>query len=64
MPERQGGLMYHNIMIYQVMTDILKKWLNDKIISQKDFQIMHTKMANKYGISLSGIFVDNSSLKS
>lgn len=56
--------MYHNIMMYQVMTDILKKWLNDKIISQKDFQIMHTKMADKYGISLSGIFVDNSSVKS
>lgn len=57
--ERQGGLMQHNIMMYQIMSDILKNWLNAGIISKKEYQVMNTRMAEKYGISLSGIFVDN-----
>lgn len=51
--------MQHNIMMYQIMSDILKNWLNAGIISKKEYQVMNTRMAEKYGISLSGIFVDN-----
>lgn len=57
--ERQGGLMQHNIMMYQIMSDILKNWLKAGIINKKEYQVMNTRMAEKYGISLSGIFVDN-----
>lgn len=57
--ERQGGLMQHNIMMYQIMSDILKNWLKSGIINKKEYQVMNTRMAEKYGISLSGIFVDN-----
>ena len=57
--ERQGGLMQHNIMMYQIMSDILKNWLKTGIINKKEYQVMNTRMAEKYGISLSGIFVDN-----
>lgn len=62
--ERQGGYMYRNVMMYQIMVDILKGWLENGVISQKDYRAMHTTMAEKYGISLSGIFVDNSSVTS
>ena len=57
--ERQGGVMQHNIMMYQIMSDILKKWLKTGIINKKEYQAMNTRMAEKYCISLSGIFVDN-----
>lgn len=57
--ERQGGVMQHNIMMYQIMSDILKNWLKTGIINKKEYQVMNTRMAEKYGISLSGIFVDN-----
>ena len=56
--------MNRNVMMYQVMVDILKNWLKSGVISQKDYRVMHTTMAEKYGISLSGIFVDNSSVTS
>ena len=56
--------MNHNVMMYQVMVDILKNWLNKGIISYNDYRVMHTSMAEKYGISLSGIFVDNFSVTS
>ncbi len=56
--------MYRNVMMYQIMVDILKGWLENGVISQKDYRVMHTTMAEKYGISLSGIFVDNSSVTS
>ena len=56
--------MYRNVMMYQIMVDILKGWLENGVISQKDYRAMHTTMAEKYGISLSGIFVDNSSVMS
>ena len=62
--ERQGGFMNHNVMMYQIMVDILKNWLKNGVISQKDYRVMHTSMAEKYGISLSGIFVDNFSVTS
>ncbi len=52
--------MYRNVMMYQIMVDILKKWLKSGAISRKDYLAMQTEMAQKYGISLSGIFVDNS----
>jgi hypothetical protein len=58
-PERQGGQMHKNIMMYQIMVDILKKWLKSGVISKKDYEKMNTKIAEKYGLSLSGIFVDN-----
>lgn len=51
--------MQHNIMMYQIMSDILKKWLKTGIINKKEYQVMNTRMAEKYCISLSGIFVDN-----
>jgi len=51
--------MQHNIMMYQIMSDILKNWLKIGVISNKEYQKMNTRMAEKYGISLSGIFVDN-----
>ena len=57
--ERQGGVMQHNIMMYQIMSDILKNWLKTGIINKKEYQVMNTRMAEKYCISLSGIFVDN-----
>ena len=56
--------MYRNVMMYQIMVDILKGWLENGVISQKDYRTMHTTMAEKYAISLSGIFVDNSSVTS
>lgn len=56
--------MYRNVMMYQIMVDILKGWLENGVISQKDYRAMHTTMAEKYGISLSGIFVDTSSVTS
>ena len=59
-PERQGGKMNRNIIIYQVMVEIIKTWLRSGKISRKDYAEMNTKMAEKYGISLSGIFVDKS----
>ena len=62
--ERQGGRMNRNVMMYQVMVDILKNWLKSGVISQKDYRAMHTTMAEKYGVSLSGIFVDNFSVTS
>lgn len=64
MQERQGGFVYRNVMMYQIMVNILKDWLENGVISQKDYRVMHTTMAKKYGISLSGIFVDNSSVTS
>lgn len=51
--------MQHNIMMYQIMSDILKNWLKAGIINKKEYQVMNTRMAEKYCISLSGIFVDN-----
>ena len=51
--------MNRNIIIYQVMVEIIKTWLRSGKISRKDTE-MNTKMAEKYGISLSGIFVDKS----
>lgn len=60
--ERQGGLMYRRIMMYQIMADILKSWLKSGAISKKEYNQMNTKIAEKYGISLSGIFVDNSAV--
>lgn len=56
--------MYHRIMMYQIMADILKKWLKPGAISKKEYNQMNTKIAEKYGISLSGIFVDNSAVQS
>lgn len=56
--------MNRNVMMYQVMVDILKNWLKSGVISQKDYRAMHTTMAEKYGVSLSGIFVDNFSVTS
>ena len=56
--------MYRNVMMYQIMVDILKGWLENGVISQKDYRVMHTIMAKKYGISVSGIVVDNSSVMS
>jgi hypothetical protein len=41
------------------MVDILKNWLKSGVISKKDYEKMNTKIAEKYGLSLSGIFVDN-----
>lgn len=52
--------MNRNIIIYQVMVEIIKIWLRSGKISRKDYAEMNTKMAEKYGISLSGIFVDKS----
>ena len=52
--------MNRNIIIYQVMVEIIKTWLRSGKISRKDYTEMNTKMAEKYGISLSGIFVDKS----
>ena len=46
--------MNRNIIIYQVMVEIIKTWLRSGKISRKDYAEM------KYGISLSGIFVDKS----
>ncbi len=54
--------MYRSIMMYQIMADILKKWLKSGAISKKEYDQMNTKIAEKYGISLSGIFVDNSAV--
>ena len=45
-------------MLYQAMVDILKNWLKLGKISRHDFDKMNTKLIEKYGISLSGIFVD------
>ncbi len=60
--ERQGGRMYRSIMMYQIMADILKNWVKSGAISKKEYYQMNTKIAEKYGISLSGIFVDNSAV--
>lgn len=54
--------MYHRIMMYQIMADILKNWLKSGAISKKEYDQMNTKIAEKYGISLSGLFVDNSAV--
>lgn len=54
--------MYRSIMMYQIMADILKNWLKSGAISKKEYDKMNTKIAEKYGISLSGIFVDNSAV--
>lgn len=49
---------YRNVMLYQATVDILKNWLKLGKISRHDFDKMNTKLIEKYGISLSGIFVD------
>ncbi len=54
--------MYRSIMMYQIMADILKNWVKYGVISKKEYDQMNTKIAEKYGISLSGIFVDNSAV--
>ena len=49
---------YRNVMLYQATLNILKNWLKLGKISHHDFNKMNTKLIEKYGISLSGIFVD------
>ena len=50
------------IMHYKAAVAVFKKWLVSGIISDDDFAIINTKTAEKYGISLSSIFFEYSSI--
>ena len=39
---------------------IARMWLEDNLISEKEFEMIRTKMNKKYGISLGSILIDMS----
>ena len=46
------------LMRYKAAVSVFKKWLSSGFITKRDFDIINTNTAEKYGISLSSIYVD------
>ena len=47
------------VMRYKAAVAVFKKWLSKGLISKDEFAIIHTKTAEKYGISSTSIFFEN-----